>query len=293
VSGQRVRIGPLLVAFFAVAFGVTWALAGRSLFFRGLEKQNERAVDQAVALFDYRAGQVQERLRGEARLMSEDPRLRSLLATPGIDEATLLDLLREFARLTGAPLLFALAPTGKVISAVGQESFKGLDLSTSKLIREAREQAAPITGVWALDKDLVWVGATAIRFGDRVVGYLVHGYRLDQHDLDAIQVATGVAIGILIGDQVAHASPDDPALKKVLVEAARSKIQATAHFSSGQDRFTGRVRSLEGSLPPTELVWLRQAQGSPPEHEILGYLLWVPVLAAFAFGLMFGFQRSA
>jgi sigma-B regulation protein RsbU (phosphoserine phosphatase) len=291
VSG-RLRVGPLLVGFFAVAFGVTWALAGRSLFLRGLEKQNERIVDQAIALFDHRSTEMQARLGGEGRLMGQDPRLRSLLGTPGIDEATILDLLSEFARLTGAHVLMALAPTGKVIAVVGEGTLKGLDLSTSKLIKDAREQAAPITGVWTLGQDLVWVSASGIRFGDRLVGYLVHGYRFEQHELDAIHVATGAALGVVISGELARASPEDPALKRAFEEVARGRATGFSRLAVGGESFVGRTRSLPGALPPTDFVWLRAAQGASPEYEILGYLLWVPVLATLAFALMFGFQRA-
>src|SRR5262249_51835 len=151
--------------------------------------------------------------------------------------------------------------------------------------------AAPIGGVWALDKELVWVSAYAIRFGDRIVGYLVHGYRLEQQDLDAIHQASGASGGVIIGEQVVRASPGDATMKKAFEEASRSKASGPIRFTIGQETFAGRVRVVEGSLPPTEFVWLRQAQGTPPEYEILGYLIWVPVLAALAFALMFGFQR--
>src|SRR5262249_12656063 len=151
------------------------------------------------------------------------------------DEATILDQLRELVRLTGAQVMLALSPTGRVISVVGQDSLKGLDLSTSKLVREARDQAMPIAGLWTLDKDLVWVSASAIRFGDRLVGYLVHGYRFEQDELDAIHVATGADIGVMVSDEVARASPEDPAVKRAIQEIARAKAPGLVRLTSGDE----------------------------------------------------------
>jgi hypothetical protein len=294
-TATKVKSGTLvslLSGVIGVLIAVCWALAGQALLQTAARHQDERALEQATALLDFRLDQVAMRLKTECRLIGDDPRLRSALGTHGIDENTIADILTDIQKLTGAELEAVLAPTGRVGAVVGQTALRGVDLSTSKAFREARDSNAPVTGYWVIGQRLFQVGAFAIRYGDRAVGYLIHGYPVDENVLGAVYSATQVGVAIASATAISRAVPDDPAYHQAFSRAIESPASGTMRVGQGKSNFLARIRQVEGALPPIYFIWLRAPVEAPVEHEILGYLLWAPTLVALALAILFVRRRA-
>src|SRR5262245_18711681 len=93
VKRRTPRTGPVLLVVGLVAIALAWVFAARALLSEGLEREDEASLARSQAAFSYGLTQLTERVRAEVWLMGEDPRLRSALATEGIDERTIVDLL--------------------------------------------------------------------------------------------------------------------------------------------------------------------------------------------------------
>jgi hypothetical protein len=264
-----------------------WSLAARSLLLAALDHREEEVVQDAVGLYQFHARELEERIKVECRLMGDDPRLRSAIATPGIDESTIRDLLGELRTRARADVLAVLTPAGKVLTVVGQESLYGLDLSTSRFVRGAREEKDAITGTWVIEGRLLHVGVLAIRFGDRLIAYFLNARPLDENAVGSVYSTTGTGMSLLVQGKPAITRPDQPEFREASERIAATTMKGIAQVEAGGKRFFAHAEQVEGALPAAHVVWLRPAREPAYEYEVLIYLFWVPVLITIAFVLLF------
>lgn len=283
--------GAIVVGVLGVLVAVTWAIAGRMLLASAGRKHDEMMLERAANTFDYRLTQMEERLRVESRLLGDEPRLRSTLATAGIDENTILDILKDMQKLAEVGLMAVLSPAGRVEAVIGQDSFHRLDFSTSRLFKEARDASLPATGFWVIGERVFQVAVFAVRFQDRTVAYLVEGHALDERSLAAANADAGVGVGVAVSGKIATAVPDDAERRPAFERAVQIGAPGVISFEEGSKSYLAKTRALEGTLPRVDIVWLRAPSEPLLEYEVLGYLLWAPTLIAIALALLFTRQR--
>jgi hypothetical protein len=287
-SASKARLTKLFaIGGVATIVSLGWSIAARSLLATALDREEESSVQHASALFAYHVRQLETRLRVECALMGEDTRLRSAMATPGIDEVTIRDLLFELQKRSNTELLAVLTPAGRVLTVVGAETLRSLDLSTSRFVRDARDRSDPITGVWVIDQRLMHIGVLSMRFGDRVIGFLVAGHPMDEEAIGSVYSSTGTGMSLIVQGKPAIARPNEPEFHEAAARVVAANAQGLVAVDVGARRFFGRAEQIEGALPTAHLVWLRASEDPSDEYQVLGHLFWVPVLVILAFVLLF------
>jgi hypothetical protein len=283
---SRLVVTALLVVA-AVLLAGAWSLIARRELERARVEETAVRLDRARTTFDASRARAQEALRALCRVLAEDPRLKSTLATAGIDAATVDDILADLAVLRGGGALVVLSPEGRVFADAGVGELRGLDLSGSNLVRRAERERDAVVGSWALAGQVMDLAIMAIRFDESLVAYLVVGQSLDQGALQALAGQCGCEAASVLGDRVAASSRDGEARFASLAQspgpwrARRSAEGPSGHISSAIE--LGDVTQSHRLIVATTL-----AAPSPPLLR-LGWLLWFPPALVLA-SLLFAFS---
>jgi Double sensory domain of two-component sensor kinase len=255
--------------------------------------ENRGRLDAAKGVFDLLRARALEDMRGQGRILVEDPRLKSTLNTEGIDEATVADILRDLGRLRGAGMLVVLTPTGRVFAEAGAPELRGLDLSASRVVKDAQQSKDSVKGSWVIGNKIFDLSITAIQFESNVIAYLVVGQTLDQALLKSLGTATGVGLGIAIGTEFTAVSDDQLKAMPVL---AQQQTQTTdlPPFEQGGASYVANVVELEqmGQNRP-RLVLVASLAPTGATFSIFKWLLWLsPVLVLIGIALATGISSN-
>src|SRR5215475_14394059 len=113
--------GALSLVILALTFGVAavWSLVALHQLSSAIVRESATHLERARRTFDLTRARTLDSLRAQARVMVEDPRLKSTLSTEGIDEATVADILGDLGKLRGTGFLIVLSPEGRVFAQAG------------------------------------------------------------------------------------------------------------------------------------------------------------------------------
>jgi hypothetical protein len=164
---------PLLVLLFVLSVGLAagWTFFARQQFDEALLEETGRHLDSARKVFEATRAQTQANLQSQCRVLSDDPRLKTTLATAGMDSATVADILKDLGTLRGSGSLMVLAPDGRVFAEAGAPELQNLDLSTSSIVKKAQATQEAAVGSWVLAGKLMDLSIMALRtaLADKVV----------------------------------------------------------------------------------------------------------------------------
>jgi hypothetical protein len=262
------------VMWIVVVLGVTgglvglWTFVARRQLAASIHAEVSERLDHAEKAFAIALGHRQGELQSHCRLLVEDPRLKSTLATEGIDEATVADILKDLAKLRGAGFLMVLSPDGRVFAEAGAPELRGLDLSDSSIVKKARTAPASVVGSWVIAGRAMDLSIMAIRYGENVIAYLVVGQSLDASLLQAVPMQTGVEAASALAGKLVLASSSEANVTAVL-----------AHLASEPGTFRGRVVSVDGATYATAVI---QVGDSAQSHRLVLARPLAPSEAAFA-----------
>lgn len=271
---KRRSWGTLIVTIIALAVSVGWVLVARQRLDDAITRENEGYLARARAVFDLVRSESQTNVRTQSRVLAEDPRLKSTLATEGIDEATIADILVDLNGLRRSGFLLILSPEGKVLGQAGAPELRGLDLASSSLVKKARTTSDAISGAWVIAGKVHDLAVVNVRFGTDVIAYLVVGRTLDASLLTAVSNSTGVGFAIVMGDRVAIASTDEPLGPVFDAIAKRAHVR---ELDSAGQRYLVSLAELEGAAQMRpRLVLVRSMSSTTAAFSALGWLLVVP-----------------
>lgn len=273
-----------IVLFMVSVAGLGAYVAQRQLT-TALVTENRDHLEHGRAVFDLLRARGLESMRNQCRILVEDPRLKSTLATQGIDQATVADILRDLARLRATGMLVVLSPEGRVFAEAGASELRGLDLSASSVVKKAQSSAEAVVGSWVIGAHggaaVIDLSIMAIRFDASVIAYLVVGQALDQELLKAVAGATGTTVAIAVGSELTLVSDDR---LKALSELARQTTFNDLVIEANGERFLASLVELEqmGQARP-RLAVVRALAPSEDTFSIFRWLLWLsPVLVLVA-----------
>lgn len=271
---RRRSWGALIVTVIALAVCAGWVVVAKQRLSEAITRENSGYLARARAVFDLVRTESQTNVRTQSRVLAEDPRLKSTLATEGIDEATIADILNDLNGLRRTGFLLILSPEGKVLAQAGAPELRGLDLASSSLVRKAQGTSDAISGAWVIAGKVHDLAVVNVRFDKAIIAYLVVGRTLDAELLAAASSSTGVGFAILMGDRVAIAS-SEPTLGPVFETVAKG---ATAQeLESGGQRYLVSLAELEGAAQMRpRLVLVRSMSSTMEAFSALGWLLLVP-----------------
>lgn len=278
---------PFVLGVATVVLAAVWFFLHGSALHAGARAEGEAAVSRSQALLDQMSEDVQLRLRTEAQLMSEDPRLKSTLATPGIDEATITDVLQDLKKQTSAELLTVLSPTARVRAQVGAEYLKGLDLSTSSVIRAAQASEQPSVGTWVVAERVLNVSAKAIRVENQVVAFLVVGAPMAEAALKRVYQVTGAGVALLVGERVALGYPSQAAFPTAFAELAKeTQGFDTTLVTLGGREYVARLSDVQNAVPPARVAVVLPSDEPLAPFQRVRALAYVPAVVAVLFAVV-------
>jgi hypothetical protein len=273
------------VLLFMTALGGLAAYVAQRQLEAALVTENREHLEHGRAVFDLLRTRSLEAMRNQCRLLVEDPRLKATLATDGIDQATVADILRDLARLRSTGMLVVLSPEGRVFAESGASELRGLDLSASSVVKKAQASTEAVVGSWVIgghgSAALIDLSIMAIRFDAAVIAYLVVGQSIDQELLKAVATATGTGVAIAVGNELSLASND---AMKGFSQIAKQTTFRDLLFESGGERYLASLIELEqmGQARP-RLAVIRALAASDGTFSVFRWLLWLsPVLVVVA-----------
>ena len=289
----RPSIFVILLLILLVAGAALGAFVAQRQLNGAIAVENRSKLEAAKGVFDLLRTRALEDMRGQGRILVEDPRLKSTLNTEGIDEATVADILRDLGRLRGAGMLVVLTPEGRVFAEAGAPELRGLDLSASAVVKRAKESKDAVKGSWVIGNKIFDLSITAIQFEANVIAYLVVGQTIDQALLKSLGTSTGVGLGIAIGTEFTAVSDDQ---LKAMTMLAQQQQQTTdlPPFELGGASYVASVVELEqmGQSRP-RLVLVQSLAPTSATFSIFKWLLWLsPILVLLGIALAIGLSSN-
>lgn len=283
-GGRPIRLRRIVwtLAVLALTAGLAavWTLVARRQLAAAVVEESTAHLDQAYRAFEDFRTRSQANLKAICRVLVEDPRLKSTLATEGMDAATVADILNDLGKLRGAGFLLVLTPEGRVFAEAGAPELRGLDLSASSVVKSARESPEAVVGSWVLDKRVMDLGMMVIRYDEAIIAYLVVGQSVEQEVLRGIADRTGVEVASALADTVVLASSPDAGMKPVFARVAGQAggFRGRLLSAGGKTYVTGVVELSAAAAQPHRLVLVRSLGGAMAPFERLRWWILTPPL---------------
>lgn len=201
----------------------------------------------------------------QARVMADDARVRTILATPGIDRGTIEDVLGDMAKASSMTAVAIFDGSGKVTALVGPKELGDIDLAATKL-----SDAMP-TRIWALGKSVMVVAVAPVNLGDRTP-VLLCAKTVTKESLEPVRKAISVSIGVGVENQIVLSSLERPEDQGVLASAAEGRLDPTREV-------------LVEPLDPGPRSPVVVAVAPPPTEQTSSALMWFPLLLIVVNGL--------
>lgn len=269
----------LLVLVLSVSLAVAWALVARRQLAASITVEGTQQLQYAERAFSSALAAKQAELQGYCRILVEDPRLKSTLATEGIDEATVADILADLRKLLGSGFLMVLSPEGRVFAQAGAPELRGLDLSSSSVVKKARDATNAVGGSWVLAGKVMDLSIMSIRFGEDVVAYLVVGEALDGQLLASISEQTGVHVAHALATTIVLVSSQEAHVKDVFARVVAQPGPFRGRTLDVYDaRYITGVVELGEAAQSHRLLLVRSVASSKAAFAPLEWMLFVPPL---------------
>ena len=197
ISLRRGRVFSV-AAVLGVALSLAWFVGVRVMSGSGSGAERAARVERGAALVGVLRKTAQDRVKTGAQVLAQDTRLQAAVGDAQLDRATVNDLLQDLQKLDPQEIFALLSAEGKVIAARAAPQMEGLELGSSAVVKAALAQEGAATGVWLVDERVVEIAVSAIRVGDRRVGLLVVGVRVEDSALSTAADAAGVHLGLLL-----------------------------------------------------------------------------------------------
>lgn len=155
--------------------------------------------------FEELAAQRAARLRSEARVVAEEPRLKAVVATEDVSHETIFGVAHELHRALGSDLFVLTDGEGRLLADVQDSAAQGFDLKNLPGIAAALEKGEA-AAVWTQGARVYEVEARRLAFGTTTVGVLVIGHEVDDATADAIARLAGSQVVVVNGRRAVAAS---------------------------------------------------------------------------------------
>jgi hypothetical protein len=270
----------VVVVVLTAAVAAVWSVVALRQLSSSITVEGAEHLGRARRTFDTTRARTLDSLRGYARVMVEDPRLKSTLATDGVDEVTVADILGDLSKLRRAGFLMVLSTEGRVFAQSGADELRGLDLSGSSAVKKARGTLEAVVGSWVIGSKIMDLSIMAVRFGTNPIAYLVVGLAIDQDMLNAVADQTDVAVATATGPAVVLASPRDEAWKPVFAAVAGldDSPQPRAFVLNGETYVATMAELEDSGHSRPRLILVQPLSHATSLFVMLQWLLLIPAV---------------
>jgi hypothetical protein len=290
-SAPRAVLAVLGVVVLTVGLASVWSLTALRQLSAAIARDGADHLAHAQATFDAIRARTLDNLRAHCRVMVEDPRQKSTLATEGMDAATVTDILSDLAKLRRTGFLIVLSSDGKVFAEAGADELRGLDLSSSSPVKKAQDATEAVIGSWVIGGKVMDLSIMGVWSGSVAVAYLVVGPAVDQAMLASVADQTGVAVASATGETIALTSPPGDVPAPVFAAVARQpgSFHGRVIEHAGQ-RYVASIAELEDtSQSRPRLVLVQALAAATPVFDSVRWLILCPpllVLVAVIFAMI-------
>jgi hypothetical protein len=275
----------LVIVALTVGAAAVWSRVALHQLRSSIIREAASHLDHARRTFDLTRARTLDSLRAQARVMVEDPRLKSTLSTDGIDEITVADILTDLRKLGSTGFLLVLSRDGRVFAQAGADELRGLDLSGSSAVKKAQSAPDPVAGSWVIGNKIMDLSIVPVQFGGKPLAYLVVGQAVDQDMLNSVADQTGVAVATATGQTVLLWAPPGDATKSLFggvvgqLESSQPRL-----FDIADQTYVAAMSDLEesGQTRPRVVV----AQSLAASTALFANTRWMlfvpPLLVIFA-----------
>ncbi len=197
-SSPRRRRAFSVAAVLGLTLALAWFLAVRVLAGQSISAQRTAQVERGARLVTLLRHTAQDRVKSAAQVLAQDTRLQAAAGMAELDQVTANDLLQDLQKLDPQAIFGLLNADGRVIVTRGAPQLEGLELGSSAVLKSALSQDGAANGVWLVDDRVVEIAVSAIRVGDRRVGLLVVGVRVEDAALATAAAASGVHLALML-----------------------------------------------------------------------------------------------
>lgn len=268
-----IEVGPspwpgVAVAMMSLGLGLAWYAWARGGLVEGLDQADARTLAQASQSFEAALHLQQKSLEAQARVLVDDARIRSTLATPGIDTNTVEDVLKDLHGVSGQALYAVLDTRGVVRAVVGADSLRGVDLGPTSLAKRAQTERSA-SDVWALQDRALVLAIAPVRLGDEVTAFFVVG---DLIGAETLSTGPGISAALVAATGVV-AGTNDP-----LLVAAASLSPGTAHrVADSSPPRVARTLTLGEGTAGAVATWMIERHLGRASLGGAG-VLWMPLM---------------
>jgi hypothetical protein len=252
-----------------------------------LSTLDEETLGEAGRSLERLLDRQKDQLAAEVTVLAEDNRIRATVLAPQFDQATVLDVIDDLRKSSGATLLAVLDGNGKVKVVSGAGSLREANLGASPTVKAAFAKST--SDVWTLPDQVQVIGLAPVRSGDQTPALLVKGLPLGASQLSTVATTLGVAGAVAIGDKLlaTSATPgSDPNLDEAL--------KLASGLSDGIDRITTprgsylvKVTRTGPAATAARVAWLVPYHHHADKTALLRLLVWAPLaLGALLFLLL-------
>jgi hypothetical protein len=283
----------IVIIVLTIGVAVVWSLAAMRQLSSSIVRETAGHLDRARRTFDLTRARTVDFLRAQARVMVEDSRLKVTLATDGMDEATVADILRDLGKQRGTGFLMVLQLDGRVFAQAGADELRGLDLSGSSAVKKAQGTVDAVAGSWVIGGKIMDLSVVPVRFGAKPIAYLVVGQAVDQDMLNAVAEETGVAVATGTGQAINLVAPSDDRTKAVFATVIPQLGSSQSRlFDVGGETYVVTMSELEesGQSRP-RLVVAQSVAALRASFSTSKWLIFAPpflVIIAVLFALIAG-----
>lgn len=266
-----------------VGLASVWSFATLRQLSSSIAREGIEHLDHARSTFDAIRARTFDNLRAHCRVMVEDPRLKSTLATEGMDAATVTDILGDLAKLRRTGFLMILSADGKVFAEAGAEELRGLDLSGSSPVKKAQTSVEAVVGSWVIGGKVLDLSIMGVWSEAAPVAYLVVGQAVDQVMLNSVAEQTGVSVASATGEAIGlSSSPTDvpgPVFAAVARQSGSSPGEVQEH--DGQRYLTAITELEDISQSRPRLILVRTLAQASTAFAGVRWLLFLPPVLVF------------
>ena len=244
---QKLSIGICAIVFITMMLVMT---IGQITVTGAIEQKIRKDMLAASNVFEhFQQGRLKELLAAN-QMAAQMPYLRAVVATPGIDQATILDGLKEAQGILHSDLFIVTDAEGKLLASLTQPERFGDDLSRDPAFANAL-RGEHFTGVWTSEQGTFLVAASPFAFEGEVIGALLSGYAVNRGVLDQMEKMINCEIALITPDQSTVSSSANPFLGRLAAggETSSSSAADTPQIST---KLFGKEKYLTLVVPLTQ-----------------------------------------
>lgn len=186
------------------------------------DARQDLAVDlgRAVAVFadlhDYRDSLY----RSQSEVVAQEPRLKAVLGSEEISRETVVDVVHELQRSSGADLILLTDEAGRLIVDTSAPGAADFDLTGLPLVAATLADGAA-GGVWTQDDRVYQVVGRRVGIGKTIFGALLFGDLISGDVAETVRRQTGSFVAIALDGQLVASSSEGelPGLASALPDA--------------------------------------------------------------------------